>query len=120
MAHANDLHAQGRFSGSINPEEWRFQSERSAGSLRAGTGLVTVEEAAHYCGVSNSQFRKNAMGYGLTPRRFMGKQLYEKAALYAAIEGAEEWQRFDSTGAAARPTSTGRKAASASQVHWGT
>ncbi len=58
------------------------------------------------------------MGYGLTPRRFMGKQLYEKAALYAAIEGAEEWQRFDSTGAAARPTSTGRKAASASQVHW--
>lgn len=40
VAHANDLHAQGHFSGSINPKEWRFQSERSAGSLRAGTGLV--------------------------------------------------------------------------------
>jgi hypothetical protein len=79
----------------------------------SGKDWLTVEEAAHYCGVSNSQFRKNAMGYGLTPRRFMGKQLYEKAALYAAIEGAEEWPRFDSTGAAARPTSTGRKAASA-------
>jgi len=74
----------------------------------SGKDWLTVEEAAHYCGVSNSQFRKNAMGYGLTPRRFMGKQLYEKAALYAAIEGAEEWRRF-----AARPTSTGRKAASA-------
>ncbi len=28
---------------------------------------LTVDEAAHYCGVSNSQFRKNAMCYGLTP-----------------------------------------------------
>lgn len=32
---------------------------------------LTVEEAAHYCGVSNSQFRRNALSYGLTPRRFM-------------------------------------------------
>lgn len=78
----------------------------------SGKDWLTVEEAAHYCGVSNSQFRKNALSYGLTPRRFMGKQLYEKAALYAAIQG-EEWQRFDSTGVAQRPASTGRKAVSA-------
>lgn len=76
----------------------------------SGKDWLTVEEAAHYCGVSSGQFRKNALRYGLTPRRFMGKQLYEKAALYAAINGAEEWQRFDSTGAAARPTSTGQRA----------
>ncbi|MFI8573495.1 hypothetical protein ACIGEO_18550 [Stenotrophomonas bentonitica] len=79
----------------------------------SGKDWLTVEEAAHYCGVFNSQFRKNALSYGLKPRRFMGKQLYEKAALYAAIEGAEEWQRFDSTDAAQRPISTGRKAVSA-------
>lgn len=79
----------------------------------SGKGWLRVEEAAHYCGASNSQFRKNAMDYRLTPRHFMGKQLYEKAALYAAINDAGEWQRFDSTGAAARPTSTGRKTASA-------
>lgn len=35
---------------------------------------LTVEEAAHYCGVSNSQFRKNALNYGLTPRRLMGRE----------------------------------------------
>ncbi|MDV9043403.1 hypothetical protein [Stenotrophomonas sp. RAC2] len=56
----------------------------------SGKDWLTVEEAAHYRSASNSLFRKNAMGYGLTPRRFMGRQLYEKAALYAAIEGAEE------------------------------
>jgi len=56
----------------------------------SGKDWLTVEEAAFYCGVSNSQFRKNALNYGLMPRRFMGKQLYEKAALYAAIQGAEE------------------------------
>lgn len=49
----------------------------AAGKLDlSGKDWLTVEEAAHYCGVSNSQFRKNALSYGLTPRRFMGKQLY--------------------------------------------
>ena len=37
----------------------------------------------------------------------MGKQLYEKAALYAGSEGSGEWQRFDSTDAEQRRTSTG-------------
>ncbi|WP_229979276.1 DNA cytosine methyltransferase [Stenotrophomonas lactitubi] len=40
VAHANDLHAQGHFPGSTHPEEWCFQSQRSAGSLCAGTGIV--------------------------------------------------------------------------------
>ncbi|WP_236585254.1 hypothetical protein [Dyella sp. EPa41] len=57
----------------------------------AGKDWLTVIEAAHYCGVSDSQFRKNALAYGLRPKRFMGKQLYEKAALYAAIHGSEDW-----------------------------
>ena len=52
----------------------------------AGKDWLTVDEAAHYCGVSSSQFRKHAIGHGLIPRNFMGKQLYEKAALYAAID----------------------------------
>lgn len=73
----------------------------------AGKDWLTVEESAHYCGVSVSQFREHALAYGLTPRRFMGKQLYERAELYAAIHGAEPWRR--STGAATAPTSTGGK-----------
>lgn len=77
-----------------------------------GKDWLTVDEAAHYCGVSESQFRKNAVAYGLTPKRFMGKQLYEKSALYAAIYGSQEWQGSRSTGATASHTSTGAKAAS--------
>ena len=76
----------------------------------SGRDWLTVEEAAIYCGVSSRQFRRNALKYGLKPRKFMGKQLYEKAALYAAIQGAEEWQRYGSTGEESEPTSTGRKA----------
>lgn len=57
----------------------------------AGKDWFTVPEAAFYCGVSESQFREHALAYGLTPRRFMGKQLYERAELYAAIHGAIPW-----------------------------
>lgn len=76
-----------------------------------GKDWLTVIEAAHYCGVSNSQFRKYALAYGLTPRKFMGKQLYEKAALYNAIYGSEQWQMSPSIGAVNVPTSTGAQAA---------
>ncbi|NIJ87012.1 hypothetical protein FHY35_004062 [Xanthomonas arboricola] len=65
----------------------------------AGKDWLTVDEAAHYCGVSNSQFRKHAASYGICPRNFMGKQLYEKNALYAAIAGAPEWHRTTSAAA---------------------
>lgn len=57
----------------------------------AGKDWLNVSEAAFYCGVSESQFRKSALAYGLTPRKFMGKQLYEKAALYRAIAEAPNW-----------------------------
>ncbi|RYE89590.1 MAG: hypothetical protein EOO78_32935 [Oxalobacteraceae bacterium] len=77
----------------------------------AGKDWLNVAEAAHYCGVSESQFRKNALAYGLAPRRFMGKQLYEKSALYAAIHGAHQWQQSRSTGEAQAPTSSGIRAA---------
>ncbi|AKC78020.1 hypothetical protein XB05_04105 [Xanthomonas arboricola] len=73
----------------------------------AGKDWLNVAEAAHYCGVSESQSRKNALAYGLAPRRFMGKQLYERSALYAAIHGAHQWQQSHSTGAAIAHTSTG-------------
>jgi len=78
-----------------------------------GKDCLTVVEAAYYCGVSNSQFRKYAIAYGLTPRRFMGKQLYEKAALYNAIYGSEQWQTSHSTGAVLAPISTGALPANA-------
>jgi len=74
-----------------------------------GKDWLTVHEAAFYCGVSESQFRKNSIAYGLAPRKFMGKQLYEKAALYTAIYGSKQWQTSPSTGAAHAPTSTGAK-----------
>lgn len=57
-----------------------------------GKDWLNVAEAAFYCGVSESQFRKNALTYGLTPRRFMGKQLYEKSALYQAIWNSPTWR----------------------------
>ena len=57
----------------------------------AGKDWFTTAEAAFYCGVSESQFRKHALAYGLIHRDFMGKQLYEKAALYRAIDASEPW-----------------------------
>lgn len=45
-----------------------------------GKEWLTVDEAAHYCGVSASQFNARAHEYELEPRNFMGKKLYEKAA----------------------------------------
>ena len=57
----------------------------------AGKDWLTAPEAAHYCGVSEDHFRRRATEYGLVPRNFMGKQLYEKAALYAAIDASAPW-----------------------------
>lgn len=78
----------------------------------SGKDWLTVNESEQYCGASVSQFREHALAYGLTPRRFMGKQLYERAELYAAIHGAEPWQRSTSAGRA--PTSLGAKTAARS------
>ncbi|MNC27985.1 hypothetical protein D3C75_761750 [compost metagenome] len=77
-----------------------------------GKDWLTVEEAAHYCGVSRSQFDSNIADYGIEPRNFMGKKLYEKAALYSAIYGSRQWSRSQSSDGTAPRTSTGGKAAS--------
>ncbi|WP_414615157.1 hypothetical protein [Stenotrophomonas pavanii] len=77
-----------------------------------GKDWLTVDEAAHYCGVSRSQFDSNIADYGIEPRNFMGRKLYEKAALYSAIYGSKQWSRSQSSGAMAPRTSTGGKAAS--------
>lgn len=57
----------------------------------SGKDWLTVDEAAHYCGVSRSQFDARAAEYNLQPRQFMGKKLYEKSVLYAAISSATGW-----------------------------
>ncbi|MNB89413.1 hypothetical protein D3C81_578620 [compost metagenome] len=64
-----------------------------------GKEWLTVDEAAHYCGVSASQFNARAHEYELEPRNFMGKKLYEKSALYQAIYGAKAWSRPSATSA---------------------
>lgn len=71
----------------------------------SGKDWLTVGEASHYCGVSESNFRKHATDYGLEPRRFMGKQLYEKAAVYRSISDAKEWAPRRLTGPASETTS---------------
>lgn len=58
-----------------------------------GKDWFTVDEAAHYCGVSRSQFMACAGDHGLSARRFMGKKLYERAALYDAIAKSPSWDR---------------------------
>lgn len=63
----------------------------------SGKDWLTAEEAAHYCGVSVSQFNARAHEYDLDPRKFMGKKLYEKSALYQAIYGAKAWARSSPT-----------------------
>lgn len=78
-----------------------------------GKDWLTVEEAAFYCGVSVAQFNAKAPDLGLAPRNFMGKKLYEKAALYRSISGSSQWQRSPSTGATVSHISTGARPAGA-------
>lgn len=77
----------------------------------SGKDWLTAEEAAYYCGVSISQFNTKAAGYSLAPRNFMGKKLYEKAALYRAIHEASQWGQVPLTGYASAPQSPGVAAA---------
>jgi len=77
----------------------------------SGKDWLTVDESAFYCGVSVSQFYAQAERYNLEPRVFMGKKLYEKAALYQAIYSADKWPRSQSTGVTASRISTGVTAA---------
>lgn len=59
---------------------------------------LTTEEAAAYCRVSLSQFKKHAPALALRPFRFMGKVVYRKADLKSVLEGA--WLK---SGAGAEP-----------------
>jgi len=73
----------------------------------SGKDWLTVDEAAHYCGVSRSQFDARATEYGIEPRNFMGKKLYEKAGLHRAIYDARPWARTATSGIATAPSSPG-------------
>ncbi|MFG6110646.1 hypothetical protein [Stenotrophomonas nematodicola] len=73
----------------------------------SGKDWLTVEEAAHYCGVSRSQFDSKIAEYGIEPRNFMGKKLYEKAGLHRAIHDASPWARTATSGLAPAPSSPG-------------
>ena len=66
----------------------------------AGKDWLTEVEAAFYCGVSVTQFKKHAPTYGLAPRNFMGKKLYEKAELFAAISNSPQVGRSPPPGLA--------------------
>ena len=61
-----------------------------------GKEYLTESEAAHYCGVSESQFRKRSREYGLVPGVFMGKKLFRRTDLQVAIE--RSWQRYAEMG----------------------
>ncbi|WP_282296156.1 hypothetical protein [Stenotrophomonas sp. PS02289] len=65
---------------------------------------LTVEEAAFYCGVSRSQFDSHISAHAIEPRNFMGKKLYEKAALYRAIYDSKQWAEGTARGVASTPS----------------
>ena len=52
----------------------------------SGKDYLTEREAAHYCGVSLSQFQNKRLDYGIGAMRFMGKKIYRRADLQSAIE----------------------------------
>ena len=68
----------------------------------AGKDWFTEAEAAHYCGVSVRQFAARSTDYGISAKRFMGKKLYERAALHEAISTAPLWH------GEARPTTASK------------
>jgi hypothetical protein len=61
----------------------------------AGKDFFTEKEAAHYCGVSPSQFRKKHGEYGITSSNFMGKRMYRKDDLRRALESS--WRLLRNT-----------------------
>lgn len=55
-----------------------------------GKDYFTVDEAAHFSCVCNSQFRAKAKEYGIQPFPWMGKQVYRRIDLVRAMERAHE------------------------------
>lgn len=57
-----------------------------------GKDWFTEAEAAEYCGVALSTFREGYRTLGIVPRRFLGKKLYSRADLFAAIDRSPAWE----------------------------
>ena len=53
----------------------------------SGKDYLTEHEAAHYCCVSYSHFREKRLERGIPMIQFMGKRIYRRSDLEAAIEG---------------------------------
>ena len=53
----------------------------------SGKYYLTEREAAHYCCVSHSHFRDKRLESGIPMIQFMGKRIYRRSDLEAAIEG---------------------------------
>lgn len=64
----------------------------SAGPNPLGKDYLTMNEAALYCGVSESQFDSQYKHYGLLAVPFMGTLLFRKLDLQGAIE--KQWQKY--------------------------
>lgn len=56
-----------------------------------GKDWFTEAEAAEYCGVALSTFREGYRSLGIAPRRFMGRKLYARTDLFAAIDRSPCW-----------------------------
>lgn len=67
-------------------------SERSDLNI-AGKDWLTEPEAAFYCGVSLTHFRRNYFDLGITPKNFLGKKLFSKHQLMEVIERSDAWHR---------------------------
>ena len=52
----------------------------------SGKDFLTETEAAAYCCVSKSTFCQHARSIGVQARRWMGRKVYSKAELYAAMD----------------------------------
>jgi CRP-like cAMP-binding protein len=60
--------------------------KRPQSELNFQKDYLTIEEAAAYCGVSVSHFTRERTEYRLGALLFMGKKLFRKTDIQAAIE----------------------------------
>jgi hypothetical protein len=58
----------------------------------SGKDYISRKEAAHYCCVSESQFERKEVEYGIPCIPFMGKLIYRRVDLQRLIES--EWQQY--------------------------
>ncbi len=58
----------------------------------SGKDYFTVREAAHYCCVSESQFKDRVKDSPIPSATFMGKRVFRRNDLQRAIEEKFQWQ----------------------------